>query len=248
MTKGDNMEPIIYRTKDGLKQTRMHKHDSYEIIYFFNTKATFSTKNKKISLSSGNIIIVPPGVTHFTISDESLDCIYIQGNFNLFFCSENPVVLHDTPNGDGRLLATLLYNNRFSNKEYILSLCDSYTRFLAMNMQLEDNIGRAVNNIINEITENAFLPDIDLCKMLSKSGYAEDYIRACFKRITGQTPTSFLSHIRIKHACFLMEAYGNLIPISQIAENCGYMDYEYFSKKFKSIIGISPREYRKSII
>jgi len=129
-----------------------------------------------------------------------------------------------------------------------LSLCDAYTRFLAMNMQLEDNIGRAVNNIINEITESAFSPDIDLCNLLSKSGYAEDYIRACFKKITGQTPTSFLSHIRIKHACFLMETYGNLIPISQIAENCGYMDYEYFSKKFKSIVGMSPREYRKATI
>ena len=195
-----------------------------------------------------NIVIIPPGVIHFTSSTEKLDCIYARGNFNLFFCDETPIVLRDTANGDGALLATLLYNNRFSTKEYITSLCDAYTRFLAMNMQLEDNIGRAVNNIISEISENAFSPDIDLCNLLTKSGYAEDYIRACFKKITGQTPTSFLSHIRIKHACFLMETYGNLLSISQIAENCGYMDYEYFSKKFKSIVGISPREYRKSTL
>ena len=37
-----------------------------------------------------------------------------------------------------------LYNNRFSNKEYIASLCDSYSRFLAMNKQLYGNLRKSV--------------------------------------------------------------------------------------------------------
>ena len=33
-------------------------------------------------------------------------------------------------------------------------------------------------------------------------------------------------------------------PLNKIAEICGYNDYVYFSKKFKSLFGFSPREYR----
>ena len=77
-----------------------------------------------------------------------------------------------------------------------------------------------------------------------ESGYAEDYIRAHFKRITGKTPNEFLSGIRIKRACFLIETYRDSLSLSQISEQCGYTDYVYFSKKFKSVTGMSPKEYK----
>ena len=78
---------------------------------------------------------------------------------------------------------------------------------------------------------------------LQKSGYAEDYIRAQFKKFTGKTPTEFLTKIRIYHACYLIDAYKNTLSLAEIAEKCGYTDYVYFSRRFKHIMGISPREY-----
>lgn len=69
-------------------------------------------------------------------------------------------------------------------------------------------------------------------------------MRSCFKKITGKTPNEFLTEIRIKHACFLIEVYRSELSLSEISEQCGYLDYVYFSKKFKSVTGMSPREYR----
>lgn len=87
-------------------------------------------------------------------------------------------------------------------------------------------------------------PEIDLIKILLTSGYSEDYIRACFKKITGKTPTDFLTDVRIKHACYLIDIYKDTLTLSEIAEQCGYVDYIYFSKKFKTVMGMSPRVYR----
>ncbi|MBQ8146607.1 MAG: AraC family transcriptional regulator [Clostridia bacterium] len=67
---------------------------------------------------------------------------------------------------------------------------------------------------------------------------------ACFKKVTGKTPNEFLTVIRIEHACFLMDIYHSKLSLAKISEQCGYLDYIYFSKKFKSIMGVSPRKYR----
>ena len=40
-----------------------------------------------------------------------------------------------------------------------------------------------------------------------------------------------------------MDIYKKHIPLSDIAERCGYNDYVYFSRRFKHITGICPRKY-----
>ena len=86
---------------------------------------------------------------------------------------------------------------------------------------------------------------INLTEILQKSGYSEDYIRSVFKKLTGKTPHEFLTDIRMNHACFLIDVYKDTLLLSQIAEKCGYLDYVYFSKIFKSVKGVSPKSYRE---
>ena len=88
-------------------------------------------------------------------------------------------------------------------------------------------------------------PDLDLAALLRESGYAEDYIRAGFKRVMGMTPTAFLIQMRIRHACYLIDTFRNTLSLSEIGERCGYVDYVMFSKKFKEVMGMSPRAYKK---
>ena len=73
-------------------------------------------------------------------------------------------------------------------------------------------------------------------------------IRSCFKVATGKTPNEFLTDVRIKHACFLINIYHNELSLAEISERCGYLDYIYFLKKFKSVTGVSPREYKNKTV
>ena len=241
------MNMYVSKTQKGIKEFPLHKHKEFEIAFYPQTTGELRTLEKNYSFGPGDTIIVPPGVLHGSFTDTELNAIYLKGDFNLLFHLKTPVVLPDTRNNEARQLINLIYSNRFGNKEYFISLCDAFIHFLASNIEFEDESDKTVNEIIEHFTQHAFDPDINSTQILKNSGYAEDYVRSKFKKVTGKTPKAFLADIRINHARFLMEAYGNSLPLSEIAEICGYTDYVYFSKRFKSITGKSPREYRGKI-
>ena len=63
------------------------------------------------------------------------------------------------------------------------------------------------------------------------------------KAITGQTPSDFISNIRLKKAAFWLKNNPEF-NISEIAYRTGYTSARYFSKSFKEKYGLIPSEYR----
>ena len=235
----------VYPANNGTKFFPLHKHDQYEIIFYTSGSGVLRTAEKNIPFSKGSIMIIPPRTEHGSKSDREFKNISVFGDFHNYFNLQSPVVITDNDKGEGAMLVTMIYNNSYRSNDYISSLCSAYIHFLLQNLKIEDNMSIAINKIIYEITDRFFDCNLDLCELLRESGYAEDYIRARFKSVTGKTPTEYLTHTRINHACFLMEIYGSTVSMGQIAEQCGYTDYAYFSKKFKAIKGFSPKEYTK---
>lgn len=246
MYRGDYMNFIISRSPDGTKSYPLHRHSNYEISFCLENSGILTAQGKNYPFSKGCIVIIPPDTEHSSRSDTELDCIYLRGDFSLLFNTAAPLVLRDNAFEDGRQLATMIYNNRFSNAEFVSSLCDAYIHFILINMKTEDNIGKAVTEIVEKLTTDSSDANLSTSKILAQSGYAEDYIRSHFLRITGKTPTSFLTDIRMRNACFLMETYNGTLALSQIAERCGYNNYTQFSKKFKAYTGVSPRCYAQN--
>ena len=231
-------------TTEGLA---LHTHDQYEIICYTGGTGVMHTRQRQYEVAAGNITIMPPGVAHGVTSCSGTERIYVRGDFRQAFSFDEPVLLRDNERSEAARLARLLYENRFGNGEYVHALCTAYIQFLLMHMESEDSMGRAVGEVIGQLTHRFADPDLNTGQILHQSGYAEDYIRAHFKRITGKTPLEFLTDVRIRHACFLMEFDGGALTLAQIAEQCGYTDYVYFSKKFKAVMGLSPRTYRTAL-
>ena len=219
-----------------------HQHNEYEIVICTTGDGVFSC-TEDIPVCRGSIAIVPPKASHKFYNSGTLERIYIRGDFNHLFSLTEPVVLQDNPEQEGLMLANMLYKYRFASQEYLAALIDAYMHHLMQSVKTEDRLHMAITQIIDGITNNFYDYHIDLKSILEGSGYAEDYIRAQFKKATGKTPNEFLTHVRIRHACFLIDIYGNVMPLSEIADKCGYTDYVYFSKKFKAITGVPPRQY-----
>lgn len=57
------------------------------------------------------------------------------------------------------------------------------------------------------------------------------------------SPTEYITFLRISYAKNLLQ--NAPLSIAQVAEQVGYVDGGYFSKKFKSVTGQSPRDYQK---
>lgn len=219
-----------------------HQHNVYEIIVFTGGSGTFYG-TEAVPVSKGSIVIVPPRVKHISIARDTMDRIYIQGDFRHYFPFASSVVVQDNAMGEGCVLAEMLYRNRYANQEYVAALVEAFAHYLMQNIHTKDRLHTAVTQIIDQITAGFSDYALNLEYLLEASGYAEDYIRAQFKKITGKTPHEFLTNVRIRHACSLLYTYGNSLPLTEIAEKCGYTDYVYFSKKFKSITGATPRTY-----
>ena len=241
------MELQIGRSEYQQRQLPMHMHKTYEITAYDRGCGTVYTETENFSVAAGGITIMPPGMLHRAVSSDGLESIHISGDFWSVFHLEKPILVLDNAEGEGLQLVRMLYRNRYASNDYLSALCNALAHFLLQNLAAEDAVSMAVRNIVFEITENFHDSSLSLNKLLNQSGYAEDYVRAQFRKITGKTPTAFLHDLRIKRACYLIEVYHGALPLAEIAGQCGYTDYVLFSKKFKSVMGISPRRYQEEL-
>ena len=222
----------------------LHQHNSYEVVVYLKGNGFLMTPDVSYPVGPGTISIITPGIMHKSEFTEDFEEIFINGEFEQMFNLSQPAFIHIDLDSEGIQLANIIYHNRYANSDYLGALCNAMAHFLVQNLEMDDEVGRAVNDIKNEIIRSFHDCNINLKSILEKSGYAEDYIRAHFKKITGKTPIEFLTRMRIRHACYLMDVYKNALSLSEIAEKCGYTDYIYFSRRFKQQMGVSPRAYK----
>ena len=90
------------------------------------------------------------------------------------------------------------------------------------------------------LDENLSLRDLSRELELSKS-----YLNAVFKKYANRAPIDFFINLKMQEACKLLKSTD--MYILEIAQSLGYDDPYYFSRIFKKMIGVSPREYRNGI-
>ena len=225
----------------------LHKHPHVELIHFLQGEGTLYTREKRYHYSPGTIFILPPGVEHGSESESPTVRFWLQADLPFLHHLSEPVVLSDNPEGEGAALARMILRNQFGDPEYRDALCAAYGRFVLHDLQLENDMTRAVEQVIRRISDGCSDPEFSTAAALRETGYAEDYIRAHFHARTGKTPGRFLTELRIRQARELMEIYGDGLSLARVAEQCGFTDYVYFSRKFRQITGVSPRLWRNQI-
>ena len=87
------------------------------------------------------------------------------------------------------------------------------------------------------LDRNLKLEDLEEELELSKS-----YINASFKKYSGRAPIDFFINLKMQEACKLLKSTD--LYIVEISQKLGYDDPYYFSRIFKKVMGVSPKEYR----
>lgn len=72
------------------------------------------------------------------------------------------------------------------------------------------------------------------------------YLSRLFRQETGDTFGSYLTQKRIQEAMRLLQNPG--LKMYEIAQRTGYTSQHYFSSAFKKALGMSPVEYRKTVL
>ena len=90
-------------------------------------------------------------------------------------------------------------------------------------------------NLTDNLTLNA---------LARKFSVSAGYLSTLFRKETGQTLTDYVNQKRVQYATYLLSS--TRLQIQTIAQHCGIMDVQYFSKVFKRFTGSTPKEYRNN--
>lgn len=93
-------------------------------------------------------------------------------------------------------------------------------------------------------TQANFSSRITIEQAAKLTGYSKYHFCTRFKSLTGMTYLSYVSSIRIAHACRMLKD-GH--TISHVCRECGYETVSYFTQVFKRIKGMTPGEYAAQI-
>lgn len=89
-------------------------------------------------------------------------------------------------------------------------------------------------------------PDVSFPKEAQTMGLSYSHFRRLFRQHAGRSPHDYLLHCRMQYAA---EALKDLTrPVKQIAAETGYDDPAQFSKLFRQKIGLSPRQFRETLL
>ena len=85
--------------------------------------------------------------------------------------------------------------------------------------------------------------DLSLHSLVETLTLSPAYFSDLFRRETGQTLSHYINEQRMLLAAELLDSTA--LQIQTVAQHCGVLDVQYFSKLFKKHIGMTPKEYRK---
>ncbi|WP_017472504.1 response regulator transcription factor [Amphibacillus jilinensis] len=102
----------------------------------------------------------------------------------------------------------------------------------------ENNIGK-----ITMYIDQYYYQELSLKRLADLFNYNSSYLGKKFKKHTGEYFHVYLERIRIEKAKQILS--DKPYKVYKVSELVGYSNMDYFYKKFKKYVGMSPKEYQK---
>ncbi len=138
------------------------------------------------------------------------------------------------------------YGLRSLNKTIIL---DNIELAMEIATSCDEKESSSINSQVENIRDyisNHYMEHLSLAGLSEQFYVDPSYLSRRFSQKFGETITAYITRCRMDRAKELMADENNKLEV--ISFEVGYDDYNYFSRVFRRFEGISPSEYRKSIL
>lgn len=132
--------------------------------------------------------------------------------------------------------------------EYILGeICQDEEKLYDSfkNLEYAYKIDSNLIKVIKEYIHNNYMNNITLNDIAQVAYVHPTYISKIFKKQTDQNLTDYILEYRICKAKQLLS--DNKYKIYEVAQLSGFKDSKYFGNVFKTVVGITPSEYRNKL-
>lgn len=110
--------------------------------------------------------------------------------------------------------------------------------------QQQGHAARKIEPAINHMWQHVNEP-LRISILSAVAGVSASHFFWLFKSVTGCTPIRFFIRLRMHRACELLRNQN--LSVKETAFQLGYDDPYYFSRMFKLVMGVAPRDYRNGL-
>ncbi len=244
-----------FHSIEPLKVTRIQRH--YTIHLVLGGQGYVFLNNKKYDVSEGSLFYIPPNVNLCYYPDDTTPWKYVWFSLNgektseyaqlcnlstsnpITRCTEYPLLSRET----NFLLSKLEKKGRLGYYETLSMF------YKLVDLQMSSQIARS-NNLedlaITYIDLHFHEIDFSIDQMCHELHISHSYLCKIFKQKWLKSPKQYLIEVRIKAAKNLLLTTS--LTIHETAYSVGYYDEIHFMKTFKTMEGLTCKQYRQHYI
>ncbi len=239
---------------------RTYCHENLEIIYIVEGKGISYMDFAPYPFHAGDIIIANSHITHQIVSEQKI-CYYIliidnnfckEHNFDASKLTFSTIINNPQLS---KLFQAIIHayssQEKFKNTELkvsilnlLLFLLNNYSSDKVEKIHFDEsqfkNIQAAIEYIKSNLAKKINAQDVAASIGISKFHFMRE-----FKKITGQTLSSYITFLRCNYAKDLL--VSGKYNIKEISLLCGFENFSYFTNVFKKQTGLLPSEFIKEM-
>ena len=243
----------IYINKNKNFDYVAHAHREIEIFICLEGDSKVSCNFKTQILTKGNVMVAFPNEIHAYYKEpvgENI-LIIIDTAFLGSFADFKRVKYENILKGENERIVKLAneLNNEYLNGRntqimlgYVHIIMGEILRKLPVCDTLPHIPENLLSSVLKYISEN-YAGALTLKSVSRNFGVSPEHLSRLFSKTLSCSFTRYLHLLRIEHSKKLL--FSSEKSITQIADLSGFIDLRTFNRVFKSIIGVTPSEYRK---
>ena len=242
----------IHDIKKGMipvKDSGCSRRHSDCFAYVLSGKALYRFGDETVEAEKGNILFLSKDSSYEnTITEWDYCCYFINFSFETDHPLKNEVFKQEKLKKLENIfikLHTLWTAGNFADKIYCKSLIyNIYSDIVKENalQYIPSSKKTRIDLALEKIKTDYTKPDISIEALCAECSMSEVHFRRLFYQIYHTSPMKYIISLRLNKAKELLT--NSPMKIQDISEACGFNNPYYFSKVFKSAVGLTPSQYR----
>lgn len=240
----NSSSPIIFYTKDESHSKVKHHRELFDINFLKNDLSLAIQQNNSEKLYGIIQQIIELFEEYKPSKSQSIDAC---ANLYYFVAPFYNQALEGGDNTFAEPLKVINHLNQLTNRDSIIQWIHEFRYRLCE--KLESSKTTKTNKLVElakRYVELHYTEKLALGTVAEELSVSHGYLSSVFKKYTGSNFSDYISYVKIEKGKELIQEYKYMMY--EISDLLGFENPYYFSKVFKKVTGMTPKDYELSLL